>query len=672
MLGKLGLQWYSIGAIAILSWSAPELLAQGERRGGFQRGGQEEAPRGRQDSDRPTDEGTRGGRGEGRGEGPARGEGRSSGRGSEGRGSEGRGSEGRGSEGRGSEGRGSEGRGSEGRGSEWRGSEGRGSEGRGSEGRGSEGRGSEGRGSEGRGSEGRGSEGRGSEGRGSEGRGSEGRGGAGRGREGRGGEGREREGGERGEAANNRRRGGSGANSATGTPREQVINQLVALDLNKDGRLDPNAGEGNVLSAEIMEIVGLDPGMPVHIETLRGFVNQMDLETIPLAVETGIRTEEAASSFEFPRVSDRRPPSSDFTIHPLLADATPLDQRYSALILEEVRSLMARYDENRNGVMDASEITNVPWGPPSPLESDLDQNGQLNEVELAERLNTLSGAAPSDRRSRTRGDRGSSDPEADAARAEREAEREKAAAERRERERERRNSSTDRVATYVKDLITRFDKDSDGLMSLEEAGEMRNPPPKSADGDNDGKLSEAELYAYYSDGQSPKSSSSPSTSNRDEQEESDRGPLPGTILWDGELARKTDGSESEWPSDLERKDSNLDKMVSLAEFATDLDDAQREEFGRWDKNRDGYITLAEAASGGRSSSSSSRTSSSSEGTRRPVGGRRSGMRSNRGPAPSTSSPEEPRGSNTERESPKPVDDKAQPTSNGVRYNIFGN
>jgi hypothetical protein len=664
MLGKLGLQWYSIGAIAILSWSAPELLAQGERRGGFQRGGQEEAPRGRQESDRPTDEGTRGGRGEGRGEGPARGEERSSGRGSEGRGSEGRGSEGRGSEGRGSEGRGSEGRGSEGRGSEGRGSEGRGSEGRGSEGRGSEGRGSEGRGSEGRGSEGRGSEGRGSEGRGRAGRGDEGRG-----DEGRRGEGRPREGGERGEGTNNRRRGG---NAATGTPREQVINQLVALDLNKDGRLDPNAGEGNVLSAEIMEMVGLDPGQPVHIETLRGFVNQMDLETIPLDVQAGIRTEDAASSFDFPEVSNRSPASADFTIHPLLADATPLDQRYSALILEEVRSLIVRFDENGNGVLDASEITNVPWGPPSPLESDLDQNGQLNEVELAERLNTLSGAAPSDRRSRTRGERGSSDPEADAARAEREAEREKAAAERRERERERRNSSTDRVATYVKDLITRFDKDSDGLMSLEEAAEMRNPPPKSADGDNDGKLNEAELYAYYSDGQSPKSSSSPSTSNRDEQEESDRGPLPGTILWDGELARKTDGSESEWPSDLERKDSNLDKMVSLAEFATDLDDAQREEFGRWDKNRDGYITLAEAASGGRSSSSSSRSSSSSEGTRRPVGGRRSGMRSNRGPAPSTSSPEEPRGSNTEREGQKPADEKAQPAPNGVRYNIFGN
>ncbi|MDP1562987.1 MAG: hypothetical protein Q8M16_16535 [Pirellulaceae bacterium] len=590
MLGKSDLQWLVLGVIGVYSWSVPDLFAQGERRGSFQRGsqegpvrgGQEGAARGGQETggqsgeDRgrtrggesgrgdSRDEGTRDRRGGSRGEGnPPSGENRFSGSGTEGRGTEGRRGEVR--------------------------------------------------------------------------------------------EGESRE----------RRAGSSSRNRSntvsTGTRRDQVINQLVALDLNKDGRLDPSDGEGNVLSANIMKLVGLDPGLPVHVETLRGLVNQIDLEKVQLDDDAGIRAEDAPSSFDFPRVSRRRPASSDFAVHPVLSDPKPLEERYSALILGEVRSLLARYDDNGNGVLDASEISNVPWGPPSPLESDLDQNGQLNEVELAERLNTLSGGeSPSTRRARTRGDRGPSTPEADAARAEREAAREKAAAERRERDRSRRSSGTDRVATYVKDLLTRYDKDSDGMMSFEEASEMRNPPPKSADSDKDGKLTESELYAYYSDGQSPSSSSGSSRSSRRSQDDSDRGPLPGTIFWDGELARRSDASEKEWPSDLDGKDTNGDQMISLAEFATDLDSAKREAFARWDTNRDGYITRTEAAGGNRSSGSSTRESSEQSATpSRAVGGRRPGSRSNRGGGDIPSNP-------------KPAEARGQAAPNSLRYNIFGN
>ncbi len=650
MFGNSRFTWCVLAAFSLLLASTTQLSAQGERRGGFQRGGQEGPPRGGQES------------GEQRGErGEQRGEQRGGFRGEGGRG------EAQAENPRG----GRSGRGDGGPGvADNRGGDNRGGDNRGDDNR-PTGRGGEGRGGEGRGGEGRGGEGRGGEGRGGEGRGGEGRGGEGRGGEATGGE-------ERRGPATNRRRGGG---AAAGTLRDQVINQLVALDLNKDGRLDPGAGEGNLLSATILARVGLDPGLPVHVETLRGLVNQIDLETVPLDVEVGIRAENAPSSFEFPRVPRPRTASSDFTVHPLLADPKPLNERYSPLIVEEVRSLIARFDENRNGVLDADEIINVPWGPPSPLESDLDQNGQLNEVELAERLNTLSSSETRGRRPRNRGEGAASNPEADAARAQREAEREAAAAERRERERERRNSSTDRVSTYVKDLITRFDKDGDGLMSLEEAAEMRNPPPKTADTDKDGKLSAAELYAYYSDGQSPSTSTSSGRSGNNQQTSSDRGPMAGNILWDGELERKSESTDKQWPASLEGKDRNQDGMISLAEFAADPDENQRAAFSRWDANRDGFITRAEAANGDRAggpASSGRATSERSGPTSSSTGRRQSGQSSQSGQAANRSG----RGSSTpvpnQRDAERPGDTGApksgegasQAPPNSVRYNIF--
>ena len=660
MLEYRPLGWLVLGLLVVVACSGTQVTAQSERRGGFQRGGQEasggQEGRGGQEASGPAREQRGGFRGGAGGRDGSGGRDETPSEAPRGRGGRGEGGPGA----------------SENRGGENRPSTGRGSEGRGTEGRGTEGRGSEGRGSEGRGSEGRGSEGRGSEGRGTEGRGSQRRGGEERGEE-------------RGEEEGGRRRAPSRSRGeSAGTLRDQVINQLVALDVNQDGRLDPIDGEGNVLSTTIMAKVGLDPGLPVHVETLRGLINQIDLEKIQLDAEAGIRAEDAVSSFDFPSVPRNRAATSDFDGHPVLTDTQPYEERYSALIREEVRSLLARYDANRNGILDSDEIPNIPWGPPSPLESDLDQNGILTEIELAERLNTLPTAGQSSRRTRTRG---AADPSADAARAEREAERAAAAAERRERERERQNSGTDRVATYVKDLVTRFDKDGDGMMSLEEAGEMRNPPPKSADSDKDGKLSDAELYAYYSDGQSPSSSSSKPSSQSSREAAADRGPLPGTIMWEGELGAPKSNSGSDWPSALSDKDQNLDGMVSLAEFSAEPDAAQREAFARWDTNNDGFITKSESAGGNRSGSGSdnSNRSTSSRGAagrssagRSSAGGAeggttggRSASRSRRG---STANNQEQRDESqpTENSNPQRGTGSSQAPSDSLRYNIFGN
>jgi len=384
-----------------------------------------------------------------------------------------------------------------------------------------------------------------------------------------------------------------------------VLNQLVALDLNRNGQLEPT--EANLLSATIMRQVGLDPGQPIYLETLRTFVNQMDLSTVPVESDAGLQIEgEGRRSFEFPSVGGRRRSrESNFgfgsSVNPILSDPTPMEERYSPIVLEEVRSLLQRYDTNGNGVLDPEEIALVPWATLNPLESDLDQDGRLTEIELAERLQALGtdtgGTGGRTRRSRSRAaeGEGGDDPRA-AERAAAEEERQRRAEERRQRDRERQSSgSTDRVATYVKELISKLDTDEDGSLTLEEVSTMRNPPSKTADTDGDGILTYAELYAYYGDGQSPSGSAgrSGSTSTASTR---DRGPLAGNVRWDGDLGSgRAEDDAPAWPAELARKDQNNDRMISLSEFSSQLTEADRQAFERWDLNRDGYITLSEAS-----------------------------------------------------------------------------
>ena len=391
--------------------------------------------------------------------------------------------------------------------------------------------------------------------------------------------------------------------------RDQVINQLKALDLNNNGVLEPS--EANPTSTTLMNHVGLDTGVDVSLETLTTAVKQVDLEKLGLGWDFGIATEGGRSDLEFPDVRTRAS-VSEFTGdgHPVLSDPTPFTERYSELVIAEVRSLLARHDANRNGVLDASEINSVPWSKPHPSESDLDQTGVLTDIELAERLTAIAeeNGAPRGRRSRSRSGEG-------------ETERSDSSSQGRSRSPRRSSSrssgSTDRVATYIRDLLAKNDADKDGQMSLEEAKAMRNPPPPSVDKDQDGKFSFAELYGYYGDGDSSESS------EESDDEDDSRPALPGTIKWDASLL-ETEANESEWPSALARKDRNEDQMISFGEFAETYDQENRDAFAAWDQNGDGYITIREAndsrnseiRSSSRSSSrSTSRSSSSSRWSR---------------------------------------------------------
>lgn len=575
---------------------------------------------------------------------------------------------------------------------------------------------------------GRGERGDGAE-RGESGRGESGRGESGRGesRSGRG-RGEGDEGGSRQGDREASRESGRSRRSAAGDLREQVVNQLVALDLNQNGRLEPV--EANSLSVTIMRQLGLDPGSAIYLDTLRSLVSQLELETIPFETDAGLQAEGERASFEFPSVPTQqrgRGENMGFagTENPILSDPTPMEERYSPLVLEEVRSLLARYDANSNGVLDPAEIAAVPWATANPLESDLDQDGRLADIELAERMKSIGGGEETtsrrSRRSRTRSteeQEEEEDPRA-AARAAAEEERERRAEERKQRERERKNSGpTDRVATYVKDLIGKLDTDEDGSLTMEEVSAMRNPPPKSADKDENGVLTYEELYGYYGDGQSPSGSSSSRSGSGSRSSASDRGPLTGAIRWDGDLGPGMEDEGTEWPAELARKDQDNDGMISLAEFSTNLSAAERESFSGWDRNGDGYITLSEAQQPGRgtaptrssgsrgeretnsaerSRSSTARRGATESAAESPSSSRRSFGRSRSSGEAEAASSDGARGSNSERTSDRSGEARRSrssprssetsrdsrgnasesgseqaPPANALRYSIFGN
>jgi Ca2+-binding EF-hand superfamily protein len=237
--------------------------------------------------------------------------------------------------------------------------------------------------------------------------------------------------------------------------------------------------------------------------------------------------------------------------------------------------------------LDPEEIALVPWGAPPPSESDLNGDGTLSEVELAERLKVLA-APPRETRRRGR-ERNVENPReqgrgsaADGDQAPRTTE----PAVRRDRERDRRTTtSDDRVDAYIRDMLKKWDTDGDGRLSAEELSEMRNPPPASADQDGDGQFTYAELYAYYGDGEAPKSSSGSNVETSV--------PIPGAIRWSGAF-EESPADPDQLPAYLARLDRNRDGMVSMAEFATEWDAKTRADFERLDLNGDGYITPQEA------------------------------------------------------------------------------
>lgn len=309
-----------------------------------------------------------------------------------------------------------------------------------------------------------------------------------------------------------------------------VMTQLRALDTNKNDKLDPN--EVNRVSIAVYRRLGLDAGRSMSYSALNTIVGAADLEDLDLAELSEVSE---IPGFDVIRSVGEDPGNFEPTRVDRLEDKRSLEERYSRDVINQIQRMFQQFDTNDDRMLDPGEQARVPWGSPDPEESDLDKNGKLTAIELGERLaaRTVNGFVPAN-----------AEPEEEPQR--READERRRGREDRESEPDRSRarptmSASDRTATYVKDLIAKYDTNQDGAMDAKEIESMRTKPKASADTDKDGRFTFEELYTLYSGGKKAKRSGVNAT-----------GELPGTVYWESILP------ENERSSSRSRRDRSDD------------------------------------------------------------------------------------------------------------------
>jgi subtilisin-like proprotein convertase family protein len=238
---------------------------------------------------------------------------------------------------------------------------------------------------------------------------------------------------------------------------------------------------------------------------------------------------------------------------PLIPDfASPIvPYPYNSTDMTDADELLRRYDRNRDGFLAYDEIDPNRWRVPSPQECDLDRDGRLSRVELAQRYarrriteqqeamtrNFMASQVPAvtmqdDRRSREAGsyERGP-----------------------------RGGSQADRGSRALAySMIERFDFNKNGFLESREMGSTGIDIAK-VDFNRDGKVERDELGDYLFE----------------------------------QMEREGNDLTELLPTWFFERDLNADQQIEMSEFTDEWTAEKAEEFSMFDANSDGIITADE-------------------------------------------------------------------------------
>lgn len=415
---------------------------------------------------------------------------------------------------------------------------------------------------------------------------------------------------------------------------------LRRFDRNNDGKIDPNELDDRTreFAGRMMERMGFDPTKPVSIDDISKRIEERRGGGAP---PEEADKEELAKTFGIPGFDDggdETPPLvPDFYLDPnspvLLVGS--LNSRYDSSIVDQVDRTLRSYDRNRDGVLDNEEIQRGRFDNPPVEASDLDRDGKLSKVELAERYVARAGgrgrlgekntssrgssrsAQGSDRESRFRRDdrRGSdfgsrgwnrgegqtdeggmeSNGESDDRREDdrrRSASSGSSATSSRSRSssssRSRSSSAEDKVTSYAKSLLEKYDQDGDQMLSQEEAKSVSSLP-KNADADKDGQISLDELIVGFG-GQAGRESSSSSTSSTARRKNQANNPY---------MVKSGADRNAEADREFRDLDKNVDGLLQMHEFSARWSDEEADRFMQLDTDNNGVLTIGEWSPGRR-------------------------------------------------------------------------
>lgn len=346
-----------------------------------------------------------------------------------------------------------------------------------------------------------------------------------------------------------------------------------------------------------------------------GFGEPLDQGEIPgFGVEIEETEEEAIPGFG---VSDEL----------ALQAVVSIREQFGRRIDGRVENVFRRYDPNRDGILDAGEISKVPWSGLPWKDFDENSDGQLTKIELAKRYE-----ASEERGDDRRGRRGSRRDSRDDDRRGRDRR-----SWGRDQEREQNDRSTNRsdnsssrssepsdrdvekrARDYARMLIKEKDENKNGKLDGDEVSGIL----RKADGDGDGEITEQEIFqATIEPARNPLSSraSSPTAdSSRGRRSSTGRESRSNRASADSQAANRlvrdvTDGEYlvteirriplkqetvetrrvSQIPRSFSDKDRNGDGQIQLNEFADKLTRKTVEEFNELDANDDGVIHVSE-------------------------------------------------------------------------------
>ncbi len=328
--------------------------------------------------------------------------------------------------------------------------------------------------------------------------------------------------------------------AGSGLGQSGLRESLERLDVDDNGSIDPD--EITPLARPYLERIA--PSRRLSLNKSNRIEAFQEAARIYYAVNNGV----SGADVE---------PSMNNTIQPFRPDDTqPLVPEfglsqvkypYTQEDLDDADRALRRSDRNDDGQIDRREAERSQWTHRDPFEMDLDQNGKLSRLELAQRYarrRLLSAASDELVRKARRVGSGI---------------RPVTSEERPREDRSRWWREGGSRYYLTASVLGRFDRNKNGRLDASEVTEL-GIPAGLIDVDRDGQLSRDELQAFL-------------VEKQDEAGDSAEG-LPG---WFYEL------------------DLNRDGQVEMAEFAQDWSVATLSEFRRLDRNEDGLLTGGEVA-----------------------------------------------------------------------------
>lgn len=220
---------------------------------------------------------------------------------------------------------------------------------------------------------------------------------------------------------------------------------------------------------------------------------------------------------------------------------------YTAEDMQKAESLIARYDKNRDGILDQAEIKDGTWRFGKPLDFDLNQDGKINKVEMAQRLAVRATkdetAPPPQRFSVTEQMRKSRlvTPEPEPRRGY-----------------YRGEGGNRRSSELSYDILSRYDRDQNRRLDTFERKELGIDVTRY-DINGDGFIDGTELYQWI----------------------------------DAQIGERVGDLTDVLPDWFFERDSNKDEQIDMSEFTDEWSDELLAQFTSFDANQDGVITAIE-------------------------------------------------------------------------------